>query len=90
MCGTRCELVDAILTERTMFPRYLADLVRRRVGGTERLFERVGLFSSRKELHLYGQLHKRIIRRVVKYREVVKRRVFLRALEGAVSNPAFL
>lgn len=79
------EFVQSILTKRVMFPSNLADHIRRRIGGTKRVFERVRLFASRKELHLYGQFHTNILLQVLKYGEAMKRRVILRPLNGVAS-----
>jgi hypothetical protein len=84
------QAVHLVLPERAMLPSYLAYLVGRSVGSSKRVIERVSLFTSRKELDLHSQFHTQIMARIFKYIEVVRRRVFLRSLKEAVSNPAFL
>ena len=81
--------VHLVLPERAMLPSYLAYLVGRSVGRSKRVIERLSLFTSRKELDLHSQFHTQIMARIFKYREVVRRRVFLRSSREAVSNPAF-
>ena len=84
------ELVDPVLPKRAMLPCYIAYLVSRSVGRTKRLFKRVSLFPSRNEFHLDSELHVWIMPQIIKYRKMLKCRVFLRSLKEVVSNPAIL
>jgi hypothetical protein len=84
------QAVHLVVPEGAMLPSYLAYLVGRSLGSSKGVNERVSLFRRRKELDLHSQFHTQIMARIFKYREVVRRRVFLRSLKEAVSNPAFL
>ena len=84
------QFVELVLPKRAMLPGHHTDLIRCRVGCAKRLLERVGLFISRKELDLDSKSHTHTLPRIIKYGESVKRRIFLRQLKQAFSNPIYL